>query len=152
MSTNVEEESTLSLAYRFLLLACEFAVMNSPRTTKHWSRKFRNAFRGLRVGIQGQSSFYVHFVVTLLVIVCGIFFRVSPLEWCVLAICVGSVMSAELFNSAFESCAKAITRDFDDDIRNALDIASAAVLLPAIIASVVAVSYTHLTLPTIYSV
>jgi len=115
--------------------------MKSPPTTKkHWSNKFRNAFRGLRVGIRGQSSFYVHFVVTLLVIVFGTFLRVSPLEWCVLLLCIGSVMSAELFNSAFESIAKSVTREFDDNVRNALDIASAAVLLSAIFAAIVGAS------------
>ena len=115
--------------------------MKSPPTTKkHWTSKFRNAFRGLRVGIRGQSSFYIHIVATVLVVVFGTFLRVSPLEWCVLLLCIGSVMSAELFNSAFESIAKSITRDFDDDVRNALDIASAAVLLPAIIAAIVGAS------------
>ena len=114
--------------------------MKSPLSLKHWSRKFRNAFRGLRVGIQGQSSFYAHFVITGFVLVFATLLRVSPLEWCVLLLCIGTVMSAELFNSAFESCAKAITRDFDDDIRDALDIASAAVLLPSIIASMVGAS------------
>lgn len=114
--------------------------MKSPFTAKHWSRKFLNAFRGLRVGVRGQSSFYVHLVVAVLVIIVGTFLQVSPLEWCVLLLCIGSVLSAELFNSAFESCAKAITRDFDDDIRDSLDIASAAVLVPAIIAALVGLS------------
>lgn len=82
----------------------------------------------------------MHFVVTALVVVLGVFLRVSPLEWCVLLLCIGSVTSAELFNSAFESIAKAVTRDFDDNVRNALDIASAAVLIPAIISAIVGAS------------
>lgn len=109
--------------------------MKSPRTLTHWSRKFRNAFRGLRVGVVGQSSFYVHFVAAALVLIVAAVLQVTPLEWCVLLLCIGIVLSAELFNSAFESCAKAITRDFDDNIRNALDIASAAVLVIAIAAA-----------------
>lgn len=114
--------------------------MKSPFSARHWSNKFRNAFRGLRVGIYGQSSFYVHFVVMLLVFGFGVFLGVSPLEWCVLLLCIGLVISAELFNSAFESCAKAVTKDFNDDIRNSLDIASAAVLVAAIAAALVGAS------------
>ena len=114
--------------------------MKSPFTAKHWIQKFRNAFRGLRVGIRGQSSFYVHLAITPLVILLGVFLQVSPLEWCVLLLCIGTVMSAELFNSAFECCAKAITRDFDDNIRDSLDIASAAVLVPSIMAAIVGAS------------
>lgn len=111
--------------------------MKSPKSLSHWSRKFRNAFRGLRVGVFGQTSFYAHFVVAFLVVVFAAVLQVSPLEWGVLLLCIGVVLSAELFNSAFESCAKAITRDFDDDIRDALDIASAAVLVAAIAAALV---------------
>lgn len=114
--------------------------MKSALNAKHWSSKFRNAFRGLRVGIYGQSSFYVHFVASALVILFGVFLRVSPLEWCVLLLCMSSVVSAELFNSALEHCAKAITRDFDDHIRNALDIASAAVLIPSIFSVLIGIS------------
>lgn len=111
--------------------------MKSPTSLKHWSRKFRNAFRGMQVGIWGQSSFYVHGVVGLLVLLLAMILGVSPLEWCVLVLCIGLVISAELFNSAFESLAKAVTRDFDDHVRDALDIASAAVLAIAIAASIV---------------
>jgi len=91
----------------------------------------------MRVGIWGQSSFYVHGVVGLLVLLLAMILGVSPLEWCVLVLCIGLVISAELFNSAFESLAKAVTRDFDDHVRDALDIASAAVLAIAIAASIV---------------
>lgn len=111
--------------------------MKSPTSLKHWTRKFRNAFRGMRAGIWGQSSFYVHGVMGLLVLLLAIVLGVSPLEWCVLVLCIALVISAELFNSAFESLAKAVTRDFDDHVRDALDIASAAVLVIAIGSSIV---------------
>ncbi len=114
--------------------------MKSAKSLSHWSRKFRNAFRGLRVGIWGQSSFYVHFVVAALVIVLGIALNVSPVEWCILVLCIGAVISAELFNSALECMAKAVTSDFDDHIRDSLDIASAAVLAISIAAAIVGAS------------
>lgn len=109
----------------------------SPKSLAHWLRKFRNAFRGVRVGVRGQSSFYAHCVMMLLVVACGAALGVSPLEWCVLLLCMGLVLSAEFFNSALESCAKAITSDFDDHIRDALDTASAAVLLASVFAALV---------------
>lgn len=111
--------------------------MKSSSSLRHWINKFRHAIRGLRVGVRGQTSFHVHFVMTALVFLVALFLHVSLVEWCLLILCIGFVMSAELFNSALESAARAITRDFDDDIRDALDIASAAVLLAAIAASIV---------------
>ena len=106
-------------------------------TLRHWNNKFRNAFRGLRVGVQGQTSFYFHFAATLCVFIAAILLKVNLLEWCVLLLCIGTVLAAEMFNSALESIARAVTRDFNDDIRDALDISSAAVLLAAIFASIV---------------
>jgi len=110
--------------------------MNKPRHN-HWSLKFRNAFRGMRVGVRGQSSFYVHFAIAALVFVAAVFLQVSLVEWCVLLLCMALVLSAELFNSSIEFLAKAITDEFDDDIRDALDIASGAVLMAAIFATIV---------------
>ena len=108
-----------------------------PSSLAHWSRKFRHAFRGLKVGISGQSSFLVHLIAAPTVVAMGVLLNVSPLEWCVLLLCIGAVISAELFNSALELSAKAITSDFDDHIRDALDVASAAVLVVSIISIVV---------------
>ena len=46
-------------------------------------------------------------------------------------------MTAELFNSALEQLAKAITKEEDPHVRNGLDIASGAVLVAAIGAAVI---------------
>lgn len=104
---------------------------------KHWSTKFRNAFRGLRVGVRGQSSFCVHFSVSILVFLVASFLQVSLMEWCILLLCMGLVLSAELVNSSIECMAKAITKELDDDIRDALDIASSAVLVASVFSAVV---------------
>ena len=111
--------------------------MDSPTSFRHWSRKFRLAVRGLRVGATGQTSFVAHLIATVLVFAAAIVLNVSLLEWCVLLLCIGIVLSAELFNSALECAAKAITRDYDDHIRDALDVASGAVLIAALFAALV---------------
>lgn len=114
--------------------------MNRRSTKDHWLAKFGHAFRGVRVGVRGQSSFAAHFVMAMLVTIFAVVLNVSLLEWCVLVLCIGLVMSAELFNSAIERLAKAITHELDDNVRDALDIASAAVLFAAVAASVAGVT------------
>jgi diacylglycerol kinase len=99
---------------------------------RSWFRKFRDAFRGVKVGVRGQSSFRVHLVVAVVVAAAGIVLKVTLAEWCVLAICVAGVLTAEMFNSALESMAKAITGESDPHLGNSLDIASAAVLVASI--------------------
>lgn len=98
---------------------------------RNWVGKFRDAFRGVFLGIAGQSSFAVHIFFAVAVIAAGIFFGVSRLEWCVLALCIALVFVAELFNSSLELLARAVDRSYNPLIGSALDIASGAVLIGA---------------------
>lgn len=102
-----------------------------------WRRKFRDAFRGLKEGVHGQSSFFVHFFVAVLVFVTGMVLEVNLIEWCLLIMCIAGVLTVEMFNSALESMAKAITGESDPHLGDSLDIGSAAVLIASIGASIV---------------
>ena len=108
-----------------------------PRRRRSWARKFRDAFRGLGVGVRGQSSFRVHFFFAAAVIVCAAVMRMPRVEWCVLLVCIALVLAAETFNSALELLAKAITDEHDRRLADALDIGSAAVLVASIGAAIV---------------
>lgn len=107
--------------------------------SRSWSRKFADAFRGVKLGIRGQSSFFVHFFIAAAAVAAGLSMRCSLVEWCLLAISIAGVLAAEMFNSALEALAKAITREIDPHIGAALDIGSAAVLLTALGAASVGV-------------
>ena len=107
---------------------------SGPRT---WSRKFADAFRGLARAVRTQSSFAVHLVMAATVVAAGAFFRVSAQEWCLLALAIGLVLMAEIFNTAIESLARAPGSRRHPRLRDALDMASAAVLLAAMTAAVI---------------
>jgi diacylglycerol kinase len=107
----------------------------SPR--RSWRDKFRDAFRGMGVGARGQRSFVVHLLIAALVVALAINLRVSLGEWCLLLLCIASVLTAEMFNSALESMAKAITHESHPHLGDSLDIASAAVLVASLGAALV---------------
>lgn len=109
--------------------------LNPPNNL--WRRKFGDAFRGVKEGVRGQSSFFVHFLVAVLVVVSGVMLEVNLIEWCLLGLCIAGVLTAEMFNSALESMAKAITGENDPHLGDSLDIAAAAVLIASVGASVV---------------
>ena len=111
--------------------------MSQRKRMSRWSQKFRHAFRGLRIGSRGQDSFLVHIPVACFVLAAAAQLHVNTVPWCILVLCIVIVISAELFNTAIEHLAKAITDEFNPHIRDALDIASAAVLVMALGASVV---------------
>ena len=104
----------------------------SPSPERSWFRKFRDAFRGVKEGVRGQSSFFVHFFVAAAVVAAGVVLHVDLLEWCLLVLCIAGVITAEMFNSALESMAKAITGQRDPQLGNSLDIGSAAVLVASV--------------------
>jgi diacylglycerol kinase len=112
-------------------------VEEKPRRRRSWARKFRDAFRGVVVGVRGQSSFRVHFFFAIVVIAAAALLQASWIEWAVLLLCISVVLAAEMFNSALESLAKAITDRHDPRLADALDTGSAAVLVASIGAVVI---------------
>src|SRR2546421_11886076 len=74
-----------------------------PRSRRFWRDKFRAAFRGLKLGVRGHSSFSVHFFFAALVLAAAVVLRCGAVEWCLLLGCIGLVLTAELFNSAVET-------------------------------------------------
>jgi len=59
------------------------------------------------------------------------------MEWCLLVGAIAVVLAAEIFNSAVESLARALGPAWNPRVRDALDMASAAVLVAACGAAVV---------------
>src|SRR5438309_6914939 len=94
-----------------------------------WRDKFREAFRGLKFGVRGHSSFFVHFFFAALVIAAAIALRCDHIEWCILLGCIGMVFTAELLNSAIETIFHGLEETTKPRVRVSLDIAAGAVLL-----------------------
>ena len=107
------------------------------RPPSSWLQKFRCAFRGVTFAVRSQNSFAVHLAVAAAVVAAGVVLQVLLVEWCLLVLCIVAVVAAELANTAIERLAKAITHEHSDEIRDALDVTSGAVLLAAIGAAVV---------------
>jgi diacylglycerol kinase len=102
-----------------------------------WRDKFRESLRGVKLGIRGHSSFFVHFFFAALVLATAIVLRCDPLEWCLLLGCIGLVLTAELFNSAVETIYHGLDDSTRPRVRHCLDIAAGAVLLASITAAVI---------------
>lgn len=104
---------------------------------RRWKKKFADAFRGLREGVRGQNSFLIHLPATVVVLVIGVWLHMTIERLALLVLCISGVLVAEYVNSAIEWLARAITSEHDERIRNALDIASGAVLMASISAMAV---------------
>ena len=109
----------------------------APPRRRSWRAKFHAAFRGIKLGVRGHSSFCVHFFFTAMVVAAAIVLRCDPLEWCILVGCIGLVLIAELFNSAVETLFRGLDETTKSQSWPALDIAAGAVLLASITAAII---------------
>lgn len=99
---------------------------------------FSFAFKGLWRLIKDEDHAKIHLLAAVCVIVAGFVFKVSPIEWCVICLCIGAVFTAEAFNTALERLADKVTRERSTLIGAAKDIAAAAVLIAAVTSVVIA--------------
>ena len=113
-----------------------------PRAGKprrRWRDKFREAFRGVKLGVRGHSSFFVHFFCAALVVAAALVLQCALVEWCVLVGCIGAVLTAELFNSAVETLFHGLDVPTKQRLCGVLDITAGAVLVASGTAAVVGV-------------
>ncbi len=111
-----------------------------PGPTARWTKKFRCAFRGIGFAVSSENSFAVHIPCAIIVMLFACWLRCSRLECSVLVLCIVIVFVAELFNTAIECLARAITLDEHPEIGRALDIASGAVLAASLTSIVIGIA------------
>lgn len=102
-----------------------------------WLEKFREAFRGLKLGIRGQSSFAVHFFFTAMVLVTATVLECNWIEWSLLVCCIGFVLIAELINSSIETLFHGLDAETKNRLVGVLDISAGAVLMASITAAII---------------
>jgi len=60
------------------------------------------AFSGIGKAIRKERNLKIHLFFSLAVILAGLFFKISQIEWLVVIFIIAAVLSAELFNCAIE--------------------------------------------------
>ncbi len=94
-------------------------------------RSFAVAFEGIGRAFMSELHMKVHLVFAIAALIaCGLL-RVEPWGWCVVVICIGMVISAEVLNTAFEALCDKVSPEYDELIKIAKDAAAGAVLVLA---------------------
>ncbi len=107
----------------------ESLAARAGRRKRRWRTKFHDAFRGVKLGIRGHSSFFVHFFFAALAAAAGLVLHCNLIEWCLLLGVIGAVLTAELFNSSIELLVRALDEPQRQRCQPTLDIAAGAVLI-----------------------
>ena len=100
---------------------------------------FKHAGRGLYLFIKNTHNAWIHFLILLVVIVSGFYFKISSIEWMILILTGGFVLAAEAFNTALEIDIDLTSPEYHPYARDTKDVAAGAVLISAITAIIVGV-------------
>lgn len=105
---------------------------------KNFLKSFKYAFQGIFRTIKNERNIKVHILAVIAVILMGITYNISIIEWIVCVILFGLVISSELINTAIEHTVNLITNEENRLAKYAKDAAAGAVLVNAIISVIIA--------------
>jgi diacylglycerol kinase len=112
-------------------------TLSEPMSFKKRVASFRYAFQGLKDLFRSQANARIHLVVTLFVLMAGVAFQISRMEWMTLVFCVALVLSLEAVNTAIEYLTDLVSPTINPLAGKVKDMAAAAVLWAAIGAVVI---------------
>ena len=98
---------------------------------------FKFAFNGLNSAVRSEPHMRLHILSAIGVIVAGMIFQVTKVEWCLLAGSIGLVITTEIFNTSIETLTNLVSPQHNPLAGKTKDLAAAAVLIAAITAAIV---------------
>ena len=100
-------------------------------------RSFQYAFYGIWYTLTTQRNAQIHAGIGAVIVGLGLLLKLTFTEWAIIALTMGFVLAAEMFNTVAEAAMDAITTDFNPHIKIVKDVAAGAVLTSAITAVIV---------------
>ena len=104
------------------------------RGIKRFINSFHYSWDGIKYAFKYEQSMFIHVLVTLLVVICGIIFKLNFHEWLLCIVLIGLVIATELINTAIEAVVDLACPEIHPLAKTAKDTAAAAVFVFAITA------------------
>ncbi len=111
--------------------------MSKPFSIRERIESFRFALSGLKILFRDEHNARIHLAVAVLVIVMAFLTGASKNDWQWLMLSIALVLICEAFNSAIEYLCDLVSPDHHPLVAKAKDISAAAVLMAAIVASMI---------------
>ena len=99
-------------------------------------KSFGYAFAGIFAVVTKERNMKIHCAAVVCVMIAGLVFRISPIEWCICLTLFGLVMALEMVNTAVEAVVDLVTEERKPLAKLAKDAAAGAVLIAAIMAAI----------------
>jgi diacylglycerol kinase len=105
---------------------------------KKFLKSFVYAFNGFSYALKTQLSFQMECAATVIVVLLGLYLQLSSNEWLWITLAIALVLMLELLNTAIEVLVDLVSPQIQPKAGIIKDVASAAVLIAAAFAIVVA--------------
>ena len=112
-------------------------IPGSDKDHPSFIRSFGYAIEGFVTAVRTERNIKVMIVIGLGAIIAGTVLKIDLLSWCLVALCIGMVLFAELINTAVEAVVDLATSELHPLAKRAKDIAAASVYTLSITAAVV---------------
>jgi undecaprenol kinase len=116
--------------------------LNDKQTTKnrHFVQAMKHAVVGIWTVIRDERNMRYHLLAAIVAVGSGWYFKISELEWLMIALAIFFVVVSEFANTIAESLTDLIVRNHYDPLAKKIkDVAAGSVLLAATFAVVVAI-------------
>lgn len=138
--TDVLGGITLGLAYLFfLIIMYESNFLKDKEDETKLIFSFKYASEGIITTIKEERNMFIHFLIAIIVVITGIYVRLSLNEWLICLLLFALVFSLELINTAIENTVDLVATKKNKKAKMAKDAAAGAVLIAAIFASIIGI-------------
>lgn len=100
-------------------------------------RSFKNAFSGICYFIRNERNGRIQAAIGICVLLLAAFLKITRNEWIAVLVCIGSVISIEMLNSALEKLCDLVEPGVHPQIKIVKDTAAGAVLWVSIFSAVI---------------
>jgi diacylglycerol kinase len=104
----------------------------------HFIKSVSFAINGLKLVLK-EKHIKIHLIMTALVISAGFYFRITHMEWAIILICIGVVLSLEIMNTAIEHFVDLVEPNQNPKAGAIKDLAAGAVLIFSIISAIIGI-------------
>lgn len=98
---------------------------------------FKYAMEGIWTALKEEPNLKFHFIIALVVVTLAVVLNVSEVEWLILILTMGLVVSLELTNTAIEELVNSFTENEHPAAKKAKDVAAGAVLVSSVTALII---------------
>lgn len=111
--------------------------MENKWRNKNFKMALKNSISGIEYTLKTQRNLKIQMICAMVAILLAVILKLTPMEWMILWIVIGSVLFAEIVNTAIEVMLDLYTQEYNETVKIAKDIASGAVLVNSVVSVII---------------